>query len=183
MPTLDNRGIAVIAAAGAEEPGRAEPVRALREAGARTGLLSVRPGQVRAVRHGLQPTQTSAAGKTLDQADPGNYDALLRPGGAVNAGRWRTEPAGQSFTKQINSAGKPMAVSCRAPWGLVPGGLARGRTLASYRTLQDDLRTAGATWLDREVVVHGNLVTGRPPGGIAALTREMLDLFAAAGGA
>ena len=183
MPAPGNLRSAVIAAAGAGEPGRAEPVRALREAGARTGLLSVRPGQVRAVRHDLQPAQASAAGKTLDQADPADYDALLLSGGAVNAGRLRTEPAVPSFTKQIKSAGTPMAVSCRAPWGLVPGGLARGRTLTSYRTLPDDLRTAGATWLDREVVVHGDLVTGRPPGGIAAFTREMLDLFAAAGGA
>jgi protease I len=110
-------------------------------------------------------------------------DALLLPGGAVNADRLRTEPAVQSFIQQTNGAGKPMAVICHAPWGLVPAGLARGRTLTSYHTLQDDLRNAGATWADREVVVHGNLVTGRQPSGIPAVTREMLNLFAAARGA
>jgi protease I len=110
-------------------------------------------------------------------------DALLLPGGAVNAGRLRTEPAVQSFIQQINGAGKPMAVICHAPWGLVPAGLARGRTLTSYHTLQDDLRNAGATWANREVVVHGNLVTGRQPSDVPAFTREMLNLFAAARGA
>jgi putative intracellular protease/amidase len=110
-------------------------------------------------------------------------DALLLPGGAVNAGRLRTEPAVQSFIQQINGAGKPMAVICHAPRGLVPAGLARGRTLTSYHTLQDDLRNACATWADREVVVHGNLVTSRQPSDIPAFTREMLDLFAAARGA
>ena len=180
MPTLDNLRIAVIATDGVEEPELAEPVRALREAGARTELLSVEPGQIQAVRHDLQPTQTFDVDKTLDQADPGDYDALLLPGGAVNADRLRMEPDAQSFIKQINGAGKPMAVICHAPWELVSSGLARGRTLTSYHTTQDDLRNAGATWVDQEVVVDGNLVTSRQPSDIPAFNREMLNLFAAA---
>jgi protease I len=92
----------------------------------------------------------------------------------------RMEPGVQSFIKQINGAGKPMAVICHAPWELVSSGLARGRTLTSYHTIQDDLRNAGATWVDREVVVDGNLVTSRQPGDIPAFTREMLSLFAVA---
>jgi deglycase len=88
----------------------------------------------------------------------------------------------QSFLKQVNGAAKPMAVICHTPWGLVPSGLARSRTLTSYHTIQDDLRNAGATWVDREVV-HGNLVTSRQPGNIPAFTREPLHLFAAARGA
>jgi protease I len=183
VPTLDNLRIAVIATDGVEEPELAEPVRALREAGARTELISVRPGQIQAVQHDLQPTRTFAVDKTLGQADPGDYDALLLPGGAVNADRLRTEPAVQSFIRQINGAGKPMAVICHAPWELVSSGLARGRTLTSYHTIQDDLQNAGATWVDREVVVDGNLVTSRQPGDIPAFTREMLNLFAAARGA
>jgi protease I len=179
VPTLDNLRIAVIATDGVEEPELAEPVKALREAGARTELLSVKPGQIQAVRHDLQPTQKFAVDKTLDQADPGDYDALLLPGGAVNADRLRMEPHVQSFIKQINGAGKPMAVICHAPWELVSSGLARGRTLTSYHTTQDDLRNAGATWVDREVVVDGNLVTSRQPGDIPAFNREMLNLFAA----
>jgi len=180
MPMLDNLRVAVIATDGVEEPELAEPVRALREAGAQTGLLSVRSGQIQAVRHDLQPAQTFGVDKTLDQADPGAYDALLLPGGAVNADRLRMEPGVQSFIKQINGAGKPMAVICHAPWELVSSGLARGRTLTSYHTIQDDLRNAGATWVDREVVVDGNLVTSRQPGDIPAFTREMLSLFAVA---
>ena len=180
MPALDNLRIAVIATDGVEEPELAEPVRALREAGARTELLSVKPGQVQAVRHDLQPTQTFTVDKTLTQADPADYDALLLPGGAVNADRLRMEPAVQSFIKQMNGAGKPMAVICHAPWELGSSGLARGRTLTSYHTVQDDLRNAGATWVDREVVVDGNLVTSRQPSDIPAFNREMITLFAAA---
>jgi protease I len=75
----------------------------------------VKPGQLRAVRHDLRPAQTFAAGTTLDQADPADDDALLLPGGAVNASRLRTEAAVQSVIKQATGAGKPMAVICHAP--------------------------------------------------------------------
>jgi protease I len=102
VPAPDNLGIAVIATGGAEEPELAEPVRALRQAGTRTELPSIKPGQIQPVRHDLPPTQ-------------------------------------------------------------VPSGPARGRTVTSYQTIQDDLRNAGTTWADREMVVHGNLVTSRQP--------------------
>ena len=166
-----------------EEPKLAEPVSALRELGAQTELLSLKPGQIQAVQHHLQPTQMFAAGKTPDHADPEDYHAVLLPGGAVNADRLRTEPAVQCFIKQIKSAGKPMAVICHAPRGPVPGGLPRGQTVTGYHTLQDDLRNAGATRVDREVAVHATLVTSPPPGGIPAFTPEMLTLSAAARGA
>lgn len=180
MPTLDNLRVAVIATDGVEEPELVEPVRALRQAGAHPELLSVTSGQIQAVRHDLQPTEKFDVAKTLDQAKPEEYDALLLPGGAVNADRLRTEPDVQAFIKQMNGAGKPMAVICHAPWELVSSGLARGRTLTSYHTIQDDLRNAGATWVDREVVVDGNLVTSRQPSDIPAFNREMLNLFALA---
>jgi protease I len=173
----------VTATDGVEEPKLAEPVSALRELGARTELLSVRPGQIQAVRHDLQPTQTFAVDKTLGQADPEDYHAVLLPGGAVNADRLCTEPAVQSVLKQIDGAGKPMVVICHAPRGPVPSGLPRGRTVTGYHTLQDDLRNTGATGVDREVVVHGTLVTSPSPGDVPAFPREMLNLFAAAGGA
>ena len=71
-----------------------------------------------------------------------------------------------------------MAVICHAPWELVSAGVIEGRTLTSYYTLQDDIRNAGGTWLDREAVRDRNLVTSRQPGDIPAFNREMLALFA-----
>ena len=60
---------------------------------------------------------------------------------------------------------------------MISSGLAKGRTLTSYHTIQDDLRNAGATWVDEEVVVHGNLVTSRQPSDLPAFNREMVKLF------
>ena len=78
----------------------------------------------------------------------------------------------------MEQAGKPMAVICHAPWLLVSAGLVKGRTLTSYHTIQDDVRNAGGTWQDREVVRDGNWVTSRQPSDIPAFNREMLALFA-----
>jgi protease I len=79
----------------------------------------------------------------------------------------------------MDRAGKPMAVICHAPWELISAGLVRGRTLTSYHTIQDDIRNAGGNWVDREVVVEGNLVTSRQPSDLLAFIREMVRLFAA----
>jgi protease I len=143
VPALDKLRIAVTATDGVEEPRLAEPVSALRELGARTELLFLKPGQIQAVQHDLRPTRTFAVDKTVDHADPEDYHAVLLPAGAVNADRLRTEPAVQSFLKQINGAWKPMAVICHALRGPVPSGLPRGRTVTGYHTLQDDLRNTG----------------------------------------
>ena len=66
---------------------------------------------------------------------------------------------------------------CHAPWELVSAGLTRGRKLTSYYTIQDDLRNAGAEWVDKQVVVDGNWVTSRQPDDLPAFNREMLKLF------
>jgi protease I len=77
----------------------------------------------------------------------------------------------------MNQAGKPMAVICHAPWLLIDSGVAKGRTLTSWPSIQLDLKNAGATWVDREVVVDGNLVTSRKPDDIPAFNREFFKLL------
>jgi protease I len=100
------------------------------------------------------------------------------PGGALNADSTRMLPNVQKFVRKVAQAGKPMAVICHAPWLLVSAGLTKGRTLTSYHTLQDDIRNAGGTWLDIDVVRDGNLVTSRQPSDIPAFNAEVLALFA-----
>jgi protease I len=115
---------------------------------------------------------------TLDQADPAHYDALLLPGGALNADAMRMNQRAQQFIRAMTSVGKPMAVICHAPWELISAGILRGRTLTSWPTIQDDVRNAGGRWEDREVVIDSNLVTSRGPKDLPAFNREMLALFA-----
>jgi protease I len=78
----------------------------------------------------------------------------------------------------MSAAGKPIAAICHAPWELISAGVVRGRTLTSYHTIEDDIRNAGAHWVDREVVMDENLITSRQPSDIPAFTREMIRAFA-----
>ena len=177
MADLSNLRVAVIATDGFEEVELTETTKALRDAGARPEVISMKSGQIQAVQH-LQPSIKVDVDRTLDEVNPSDYDAVLLPGGAVNADTLRVEPKLQSFLQAMQNAGKPFAVICHAPWELVSAGLAKGRTMTSYHTIQDDLRNAGANWVDQEVAVDGNLVTSRQPSDIPAFNREMIALFA-----
>ncbi|MGH2515155.1 MAG: type 1 glutamine amidotransferase domain-containing protein [Ktedonobacterales bacterium] len=176
MAELDNLRVAILATDGFEEAELTEPAKALKDAGAKVDVISLKGGQIQAFKH-YDKSITVPVDVTLDRANPGDYDAMMLPGGALNADAMRAEAAVLNFVRAIAQADKPMAVICHAPWELISAGVARGRTLTSYHTIQDDLRNAGATWEDREVVVDGKLVTSRQPSDIPAFNREMIALF------
>jgi protease I len=113
----------------------------------------------------------------LEGADPEGYDALLLPGGVMNPDKLRMQPQAVEFVKAFFDAGKPVAVICHGPWTVIEAGAARGRRIASWPSLRTDLRNAGAEWVDREVVVDGNLVSSRKPDDIPSFNREMINLF------
>ena len=167
---------AVFATDGFEESELTEPVKALRNAGILVDIISSKPGKIQGFKHHDKSVQVNVD-RTLDQADPGDYDVLMLPGGALNADAARIDPQVQKFVRSFDEAGKPLAVICHAPWLLVSSGLVRGRTLTSYKTIQDDIRNAGGNWVDQEVVVDRNWVTSRKPADLPAFNREMLKLI------
>jgi protease I len=95
----------------------------------------------------------------------------------MNPDKLRMEPKAVAFAKAFFDAGKPVAVICHGPWTVIEAGAAKGRRIASWPSLQTDLRNAGAEWIDQEVVVDGELVSSRKPDDIPAFNREMLNLF------
>lgn len=177
MSKLTDFRVAVLATDGFEEPELTEPVKALREAGAQVTIVSPEPGQIQGVRHDLDKTIKVKVDRTTEDIRSDQFDAVLLPGGAVNADRMRTVPEVKGFLRAMQEAGKPFAAICHAPWELVSAGLVRDRTLTSYHSIQDDIRNAGGRWVDREVVEDGNWVTSRQPGDIPAFNRAMLALF------
>jgi protease I len=176
---LDQMRIAVIVTQGVEQSELTEPRKVLKQAGARTTLIAPKPGKVQGMNHDEKADQFDVD-LTLDAANPDDFDAVLLPGGALNADALRVELKAQHFVRRIDRAGKPIAVICHGPWLLVSAGLTKGRTMTSYHTIQDDLRNAGATWVDREVVQDRNWVSSRQPSDLPAFTREMLALLAEA---
>src|SRR5262249_57134585 len=131
---------------GLEEAELEEPVKALKEAGARVTILSPKAGEIQGVRHDIDKTIKVKVDRTVKGASAEEFDAVHLPGGTLNADAMRMVPEVQAFLRAMQDAGKPFAVICHAPWELVSAGLVSGRTLTSYHTIQDDIRNPGGPW-------------------------------------
>lgn len=173
---LEGMRVAILATDGVEDAELREPREALDKAGAKTTLFAPKEGSIQSFKH-HDKADTFEVDKSLTQADPTQFDAVLLPGGALNADTLRVQPRAQEFVREMDRLGKPIAVICHAPWLLVSTGCVRGRTMTSYHTIQDDLRNAGANWRDEEVVRDRNWVSSRQPSDLPAFNREMIGLF------
>ncbi len=178
MASKDLQGIrvAILVTDDFEESELKEPRKALENAGAITQVLSPHEGSVQAVKHD-EKTDKVKVDLSLDSAHAGNFDAVLLPGGALNADALRVNRHAQQFVRKIDQEGKPIAVICHGPWLLVSAGLTEGRTMTSYHTIQDDIRNAGAKWVNQEVCRDRNWVSSRQPTDIPSFNREMINLF------
>jgi protease I len=175
MADLDGKKIAIVATDYFEESELTEPMKALKEAGAIVEVIAPKSGEIKGVKH-VDPGQSVKVDKTLDEANPDDYDAAVFPGGAINADNLRVNQNAKDFiTKIMDEQGKPTAVICHAPWLLVSAGLARGKRLTSFHTIQDDMRNAGAEWTDEPVVVDDNLITSRKPDDLSAFNDAIIS--------
>lgn len=177
MESLQGKKVAILVADGFEQVELTEPRKALDQAGARTQIVSPKKDKVKGWNH-TEWGQELPVDVPLNEARPEQFDALLLPGGVMNPDHLRREPAVQRFVKSFFDEGKPVAAICHGPWTLIDAGVARGRKMTSYETIQMDLKNAGVHWVDQEVVVDGNLVTSRKPDDIPAFNRAMVEQFA-----
>jgi protease I len=174
---LKGKKVAIIAADQVEEAELVEPRRALEQAGAETELISMEAGEIQGVNH-FEKADKHPVDRTVAEANPDDYDALMIPGGVGNADLLRADEGMVEFTRGFFAQGKPVAVICHAPWMLVETDVVRGRTLTSWPSLQTDIRNAGGEWVDEEVVVDSGLVTSRKPDDIPAFNAKMIEEFA-----
>lgn len=176
---LSGKKVAVVATDYFEESELTEPVKALRDAGAEVYIIAPKAGEIKGLKH-VEPGQSIKVDKTLDEANPADYDAAVFPGGAVNADHLRAEEKARNFLiRFMDELGRPTAIICHAPWMLASAGLARGRKLTSYFTIQDDMRNAGADWVDEELVKDRNLITSRKPDDLPAFNKALIEALAA----
>lgn len=174
---LSGKKVAILATDGFEQVELEKPRQALEKAGAVTMVVAPKEPQIQGFKHHDRGDKVKVDAK-LEDVRPDAFDALLLPGGALNPDQLRTIPKAVEFVRGMAEQGKPIAAICHGPWTLVEADLVRGRTLTSWPSLQTDLRNAGATWVDQEVVVDGGLVTSRKPDDIPAFCREMIAAFA-----
>ena len=174
---LNGLDIAILVTDGFEQAEFAEPKAALEAQGASVKVISNKPGKVQGFHHDTKADQFPVD-LIFSDADPKLFDAVVLPGGVINADRIRVLPEAQGFVRSMQQDGKPIAVICHGAWLLVSAGLVRNRTLTSWPTLQDDIRNAGGTWKDQEVVTDENWVSSRKPSDLPAFNREMIDVIA-----
>lgn len=177
--TLQDLKVAILVTDGFEQVELTGPRRALDAAGATTHIVSPAGAKVQGWNH-HDKAETFAVEAQLDGAKPGDYDALLLPGGVVNPDALRLEPKAIAFVRAFVEAGKPVAAICHGPWTLIDAGGAKDRRMTSWPSLRVDLTNAGAQWVDEQVVVDGPLVTSRKPDDIPAFNKAMVELFASA---
>jgi protease I len=178
MAKLEGKKIAILVAnEGIEQVELTEPRKALEAAGATVELLAPESGEAQAFNH-LDKADRFPVDRAVGDADAADYDALMLPGGVANPDNLRTHPEAVEFVRAFFDAGKPVAAICHAPWTLVEADVLKGRTITSWPSLQTDVRNAGGTWVDEEVVVDEGLVTSRKPDDLEAFNAKMVEEIA-----
>ncbi|AXF17071.1 type 1 glutamine amidotransferase [Paraburkholderia caledonica] len=171
--SLDGLKVAILAVDGFEQAELVDPKRALAEAGATVHVISAKPGKIQGFKH-VDKGDTVEVDSTFDKAVADDYDAVVLPGGVVNGDAIRVLPQAQAFVKAADNAKKPIAVICHGTWLPVSAGIIKGRTVTSWPSLQDDIRNAGGTWVDQEVVEDSNLISSRKPDDIPAFNKALI---------
>jgi protease I len=171
---LNGRTVAVLATDGFEQVELTEPVRALKEAGAKVQVVSPKPGEIQGWKHHDKGDKVKVD-IALSSAEPASYDALVLPGGVINPDALRLEEKAIAFVRHFVEAKKPIAAICHGPWTLINAGAVKGKKMTSWPSLQVDLRNAGATWVDEPVVVDDGLVTSRKPDDLPKFNAKMIE--------
>jgi len=164
----------LVAPEGVEQVELTEPWKAVEGAGGSPELLSTDSGEVQAFNH-LDKADTFAVDRTVSDADASEYDGLVLPGGVANPDFLRTDADAVAFVRAFFEQARPVAAICHAPWTLIEAGVVKGRKLTSWPSLQTDLRNAGASWVDEEVVVDEGLVTSRKPDDLPAFCAKAVE--------
>src|SRR3954466_5272963 len=143
MATLSGKKIAFLATDGFEQAELLEPRKALDEAGPTTVVIAPKGGEIKAWDM-KDWGKTIKVDKTLEDANPNEYDALVLPGGVINPDHLRMETTAVNFIRQFISTGGTVAAICHGPWTLVEAGAVRGKKVTSWPSIKTDLKNAGA---------------------------------------
>ena len=173
---LKGKKVAILAADMFERVELEKPRRALLDEGAEVEVVSIHDGEIKGFDH-FDPANAVKVDRTVEEASVDDYDCLMIPGGVGNPDQLRGDENAVAFVRAFHDSRKPMAVICHGPWMLVESGVARGKRLTSWPTLQTDIRNAGGDWVDEEVVVDDGLVTSRKPDDIPAFNEKMIEEF------
>lgn len=167
---IDGKTVAFLLTDGFEDSELTEPWKAVREAGGTPVLVSPKSGGLLGKKGHQQ-----AVDRLVADSQAESFDALVLPGGVVNADHLRMDDDAVDFVRGFFEQKKPVAVICHGAWIMTDADVVDGRTLTSYPSLRTDLVNAGATWVDEEVCVDNGLVSSRTPDDLPAFCRKLVE--------
>jgi len=178
VKALNGRRVAILAADGVEQVELVEPRKAVTDAGATAEVVSLEPGEIQAMNGDIDKADKFTVDRVVKDVTVDDFDALVLPGGTMNPDNLRADENAVRFVRDFVNSGKPVGVICHGPWTLVEADVVRGRTLTSYPSVRTDIRNAGGTVVDQEVVNDNGLISSRNPGDLPAFCAAIVAEFA-----
>ncbi|MGB3622295.1 MAG: type 1 glutamine amidotransferase domain-containing protein [Ketobacter sp.] len=177
---LHNIKVAFLATDNFEQVELTQPWQAILDEGGIPELISLSSGQIKGCHHD-QPGDTFRVDKTIKECAISDYAGLVLPGGVFNPDALRTHAEAVRMVQEFVYTQKPVAAICHGPWLLVEADVVRNRTLTSWPSLQTDIKNAGGTWVDEEVVADDGIITSRKPEDLDAFSAHLIEaLFSVA---
>lgn len=173
MADLNNKTIAILATDGFEDSELTSPKEAVEQAGATTKVVSTETGEI----EGKKGAKVAVDVTTAD-AKAADYDALILPGGTLNADAIRVDSDAVALVKAFKDAGKPIGVICHGGWIMTDADILTDVKITSVANVKTDLVNAGAEWVDEEVVIDSGVISSRTPDDLPAFNAALVEEFA-----
>ena len=170
MP-LEEKCIAILVEQDFEDSELIEPLKAMKEAGAK--VLVVGSGTQTSYR-GKRGRVTIKADVTADKVSAEDFDAIIVPGGYA-PDKMRLHPPMIELVRKTHESGKVVAAICHGPQLLISADIVRGRRITSWPSVAIDLKNAGANWVDEPVVQDGNIITSRKPADLPQFNKAIIE--------
>jgi protease I len=168
---LAGKRVAILAEEDFEDSELVEPLRAMRDAGAKVVIVGSGTKQI---YKGKRGSATIRVDVTADKVKAEDFDAIIVPGGYA-PDKMRLHQSMIHLVREAHDLGKVIAAVCHGPQLLISAGIVRGRRVTSWPSVTVDLQNAGANWVDEPVVQDGNLITSRKPGDLPRFNKAIIE--------
>lgn len=174
MTDINSARILILATDGYERSELRVPLEELRNRGADVKIASLKSGEIKSWDD-KDWGDSVAVDLTVDQVKHDDYDALVIPGGQINPDILRTDQKAVDIVRNFIKSGKVVAAICHGPWLLVEADALRGRKATSYHSIKTDVKNAGASWEDKDVVTDNGIITSRSPEDLQAFVAKIVE--------
>jgi protease I len=168
---LERKKIAILAEEDFEDSELIEPLRAMKDAGAKVVIVGSGSKETHKGKRGSATVRVDA---TADKVKAEDFDAIIVPGGCA-ADKMRLYQPMVDLVRKAYDSGKVVAAICHGPQLLISAGIVRGRRVTSWPSVAVDLRNAGANWVDAPVAQDGNLITSRKPADLPKFNKAIIE--------